>query len=326
MTEIPSVLRTPKDGCFEFYQNSWGTYLRPIDDPDANVIITKKDLESFTLREDIHKIPADLWQRWVQLCFYFVDKVPSTVEVAIRILRSELDRSKYRILVPEQKVTSGSVDANNFDKAIDIETGEVIESYPPIGWIPIGDSHSHNTMSISFSSIDDTYEIKDPGIHILVRSINTKNMTYQIDASVTAGGRRFIVPYKNILDTTPVEDVSFHEDVLKYVDYTPPKPVIKNSYFKGKNFRRNYNYIPPTNKKYKDPFYHQDGYDPDTQSIINEIIDQEPQNLFIHQVEDVIRDYFNENMDDLEELMEYKALLQSYINDINLLIETPTIV
>lgn len=141
--EIPSILRTPKDGCFEFYQGGWGTYLRPIDDPEANVIITTDDLKSFTLKEGIHKIPADLWQRWIQLCFHYVEKVASNLEVSVRILRSEEDPSKYRIVVPEQKVTAASVRADNFDIAVDIETGEAIESYPPVGWIPVGSSHSH---------------------------------------------------------------------------------------------------------------------------------------------------------------------------------------
>lgn len=333
MTEIPSVLRTPKDGCFEFYTGGWGTYLRPIDDPEANVIINKKDLDTFTLKENIHKIPSDLWQRWVQLCFHFVDKVPSTVEVAIRILRSESDPSAYRILVPEQKVTGGSVDANNFNKAIDIETGEVIKSYPPIGWIPVGDSHSHNTMSISFSPVDDAHEIKDPGIHILVKSINTKNRTYQIDASVTAGGRRFIVPYEKILDATPVEDISFHEDVLKYVDYTPPKPVAKTSYFQGNKSWQNRNttrYLPPAkDKDYKDPFHFQDNYSSDDyeyyQSWLESNYSKPKSKIRIHQVEDILIDYQSqcEKSGDLESLQEYRELLQSYINDIDELIEQP---
>lgn len=143
MQEVPSILRTEKDGCFELYQGGWGSYLRPIDDPEANVRLTKDDFKAFTLKEGIHKIPADLWQRWVQLCFHFVDKVPSTVEVSVRILRNAEDPSLYRLLVPEQKVSAASVRADNFDKAIDIETGVAIVSYPPEGWIPVGSSHSH---------------------------------------------------------------------------------------------------------------------------------------------------------------------------------------
>jgi hypothetical protein len=137
------ILRTANNGCFEFYTGGWGTYLRKIDDPEANVIIDKNDLETFTLKEDIHRIPASLWQRWVQLCFHFVEKVPSDVEVSIRILRSEEDPSVYRIVVPKQKVSAASVRVDSFHDAIDIESGEEITQFPPIGWIPVGSSHSH---------------------------------------------------------------------------------------------------------------------------------------------------------------------------------------
>lgn len=139
----PTILRTALDGCFEVYQGPWGKYIRSCPDPDANVEITKDHLEHFELNSDIHKVPAELWSRWVKLCFYFVDKVKSEVEVSVRILRSESDSSQYRILVPKQKVSSATVRIDSFDKAVDIETGEEIESYPPSGWIPVGSSHSH---------------------------------------------------------------------------------------------------------------------------------------------------------------------------------------
>jgi hypothetical protein len=333
MQEIPTILRTPKDGCFEFYEGGWGTYLRPIDDPDANVIISKEDLTSFTLKEEIYKIPADLWQRWIQLCFHFVDKVASTVEVSVRILRNESDPSKYRFLVPEQKVTAASVRANDFNKAIDIETGEVISSYPPVGWIPVGSSHSHNTMTAFFSGVDDKYELTDPGIHIVVGSINTTTRKYNPKASVTAGGRRFIIPYTDILDATPIENVTFHEEVLGYVDYSPPVVTYhknKSSYIKNKSSswsqRNTTKYLPPANnEKYKDPFYYQDSFSDDSEEYLKywTSIETKANRLLIHQVEDVIIDYLTQNQDDLEDLQEYRTLLQSYINDIDTLIQSP---
>ena len=142
-TEIPSVLRTTNDGTWEVYKGPWGSYLRPCSDPEANVVITKDHLKHFEIREDIHKIPAELWSRWVQLCFHFVGKVKNELEVSIRFLRSSSDPSQYRIVVPRQKVTMASVRADNFDDCIDIETGEEFTSYPPEGWIPVGSSHSH---------------------------------------------------------------------------------------------------------------------------------------------------------------------------------------
>lgn len=141
--EAPTILRTATDGTWEVYKGAWGSYLRPCNDPDANVVITAEHLKHFELREDIHRIPAELWARWVKLCFHFVNKVPQTVEVSVRFLRNAANSSEYRIVVPKQKVTMASVRADNFDECIDIATGEKFTSYPPEGWIPVGSSHSH---------------------------------------------------------------------------------------------------------------------------------------------------------------------------------------
>lgn len=139
----PTILRTPSDGCYEVYEGYWGSYLRPCFDPEANAEISKENLKHFELNPNIHKIPSDLWARWVKLCFHFVDKVTSSVEVSVRFLRSAEDPSKYRCLVPKQVVSGASVRVDSFDESIDIETGEKLTQYPPDGWIPVGSSHSH---------------------------------------------------------------------------------------------------------------------------------------------------------------------------------------
>jgi hypothetical protein len=306
--EIPKILRTAKHGCFELYTGGWGTYIRPTDDPEANVIISKEDLESFTLKEDIHKIPADLWQRWVQLAFYFVEKVPSNVEVSVRILRSEEDPSLYRILVPKQKVSAASVRVDSFDDAIDIETGEVITSYPPIGWIPVGSSHSHQQMTCSFSSTDDKYELGDPGIHIIVGSIDKQKRTYGIFASVVANGRRFKIPHKDLIETEPLEGYTFHEDVLDYVDYS--KPVVTKY---SSNQRTNWN-----GYNYKSPFGFKDNIDGDFSELWDEFYGyqtHEKESIKLHQIEDVIEDFLKQNKENPEEIEELMALLSVYIED-----------
>lgn len=230
VSEVPTVLRTRRHGVWEVYDGPWGSYLRPIDDPDANVVISDDNLKVFNLKPDIHKIPAELWSRWVKLCFYYVDKVTSSVEVSIRILRSEEDPSQYRFLVPRQKVSGASVRVDSFDEAIDLETGEEITQYPPAGWIPVGSSHSHNTMPSFFSGTDDKYELGDPGIHLVVGGIKVKDNRYTIAASVVGGGRRFEVEYDDLIDATPVSGVDFHPKVIDYVDYTSPLVLSSSAY------------------------------------------------------------------------------------------------
>jgi hypothetical protein len=215
MTEI---IRTRKDGCFQVRSNAWGQFLAPVADPDASADLEKGALERFELHSDIHKIPAELWSRWVQLCFHFAHLKQGDLEVSCRLLRKEDDRSQWRILVPRQEVTGASVRIDSFDESIDIETGELIKTYPPEGWVPAGSSHSHNTMQLDrFSSTDDASELGCPGLHIVISHIDTTNRTYRPTASVTASHRRFYLDKAaDIIDLTPVK-ATFHPSVLEII-------------------------------------------------------------------------------------------------------------
>ena len=228
------ILRTARDGCWELATNTWGSFLRPIDDPDANVEITDEQLKGFELRDDIQPMPAELWQRWVQLCFHMTEQDRRNLEVSCRLLRHEDDKSRWRILVPKQEVSGASVRVESFDQAIDIATGEIIEHYPPAGWIPCGSSHSHNTMQAFFSGTDDKYELGDPGLHVVVGSINTTTRSYTIKASITANNRRFLIDYPAVLDATPIQDVTYHPDVLKLIELETPKRAALTPYHSTK--------------------------------------------------------------------------------------------
>jgi hypothetical protein len=106
---MTDIIRTPRDGCFELRSNSFGSYLHPCVDPDANATLEADALKSFELNEDITPIPADLWSRWVKLCFHFTGKVAATTEVSCRLLRHEDDKSQWRILVPYQQVDGAAL-------------------------------------------------------------------------------------------------------------------------------------------------------------------------------------------------------------------------
>lgn len=325
--EMPHVLRTRRDGVFEVYTGPWGSYIRSTDDPDANVEITDDHLDQFELREGIHRIPADLWARWVKLCFYFVDKVPNSVEVSIRILRSEEDPSKYRFLVPRQKVSGASVRVDSFDEAIDIETGEEITQYPPTGWIPVGSSHSHNTMEAFFSGVDDKYELDDPGIHLVVGSINSDTMKYHIAASVVGSRRRFKLEYDKLIDATPVSGVAFHPKVTDYVDWTSPVATFKKGNFVSypttwkkketttttntSKIRSNYNDLSNwgwNDDDYSDPFYW------------NSNSSGTP-NIKIWNFTDSVNDFIVDNVNDPDVLQQLRTDLQDVLMDIDAMLE-----
>ena len=77
-------------------------------------------------------------------------------------------------------------------------------------------------MPSFFSGTDDKYELGDPGIHLVVGDVKVKEMKYTIAASVVGSGRRFEMNYSNLIDATPVAEVTFHPKVTDYVDYTSP--------------------------------------------------------------------------------------------------------
>ena len=131
-----TILRTQRDGCWQVQSNSWGQFLAPAVDPDADTVITQEQLQGFELHPDTPKIPTALWSKWVNLCIELCKRATKDLEVSCRLLRHVDDPTRYRICVPVQKVTSVSVRVESFDKAVDIETGELIEQWPPEGWLP----------------------------------------------------------------------------------------------------------------------------------------------------------------------------------------------
>lgn len=329
--EIPKILRTPSDGCFEVYESYWGKYIRPCFDPEANVEITKDHLEKFELNPNVHKIQAELWSRWVKLCFHFVDKVKNSVEVSVRILRSEEDPSKYRILVPKQVVSGAAVRVDSFDESIDIETGEVLTQYPPEGWIPVGSSHSHNTMPAFFSGTDDKYELGDPGIHLVVGGIKVQSNTYEIAASVVGSGRRFKVSYKDLIDASPVHDVQFHPKVVDYVDYESPISTtvyrgnpssIAKSNYTYQNDTTSYQkwleqysgYMQTDSTDYKDPFYY-NGTNYSNVGTFNS------RDVKMWEVEDLTVDYIKQSQFDINKLFALLDFLQGTAKDVEGLID-----
>lgn len=223
--DTPELLRTSRNGCWQLKRNTWGQFLAPAPDPLANVVLSEEQLKGFELNDDIIPIPAELWARWIRLCFHFAKERTGNLEVSCRFLRQEGDKSQWRLVIPPQEVGGASVHADNFDGSIDIVTGEVIEQWPPDGWLPCGSSHSHNTMSAFFSGTDDKYELGDPGLHIVIGSINLSQMTYTHKASITANNRRFLIDTAAVVDLTPTP-ADYHPDVLLNVELHKPKPIL----------------------------------------------------------------------------------------------------
>ncbi len=216
------VFRTPLDGCFRQVSTAYGRYLAKSRDPLCDGELPAGALKTFELHADPPRIPELLWNAWVKLCFHLVEK-DNGVEVGCRILRCISKPSEWRILIPDQSVTGASVHSEGFDHSIDLITGETIPSYPPEDWQPMGTSHSHNTMESFFSATDDSTELGDPGLHIVVGSIDLDKNTYTLKASITASRRRFIIDH-NMVVTMGLTPSAFHKNVLANIRDEPLRP------------------------------------------------------------------------------------------------------
>jgi hypothetical protein len=204
----------------------WGTRLVQTINP-LGTDIPETLRNTLSLINPFPRIPAPLWQRWVKLCFHFCDPsrgdkngIDSRSEVSCRFSRRHDDPTKWSCWIPKQEVGGGTVHAV-MSKLVNIESGDVIESWPPEGEFDAGSSHSHNTMSAFFSGIDDASELGSPGFHAVVGSIDRKEKSYEVTASIVLDKKRYIIePYDTIIDGSSGPeylDVTFHPNVLTVV-------------------------------------------------------------------------------------------------------------
>jgi hypothetical protein len=216
----------------------WGTRLVETVNP-LGTELDAATISGLRLVDPYPRIPAHLWQRWVKLCFHFADPhrpdtkgIDSISEVSCRFSRSMTDPTQWACWIPKQEVGGAHVNASMSELA-NIETGEVIKTWPPEGHFDAGSSHSHNSMAAFFSQTDDNSELSSPGFHCVLGKIRRDKMKYELSASIVLDKKRYIIePAALIIDLTPVRDVTFHPSVMDMIDkkvyaaakaeYTPP--------------------------------------------------------------------------------------------------------
>ena len=69
-------------------------------------------------------------------------------------------------------------------------------------------------MNAFFSGTDDRYELGDPGLHIVVGTIDVKTGKYTLEASVTANMRRFIIDPDDVVDLNSDVETTYHPNVF----------------------------------------------------------------------------------------------------------------
>jgi hypothetical protein len=127
----------------------------------------------------------------------------------------------------------------------------------------MGSSHSHNTMTLDrFSSTDDSAELGDPGVHILISHCSEKNGIYtwtQTD-SVVAGRRRFYLPKRSLTeDVTSLEP--YHQDARAQVMHLRPRALLSPL---SQSQPRSTNWGKGFDSRFEDPFYWNDSPSPAT--------------------------------------------------------------
>lgn len=216
-------LRT-KNGCYAVGDNLLGQFLYPIEDPEATHDAPKAD-EMFELNQSLPQIPKHLWGAMIDLFIHMARNHANPQEVQVRFLynlEAQEGEMPWKIVVPRQAVSSGSVNSPNLQDCCDLITGVPLSQYPPEGYVDAGSAHSHNTMSVSFSYTDDTTERRSQGIHFLIRSIKfskTSNPTYVPEARISYRQNFYPLSFEQIqqvADLTPTDD-TFDRNVLTYI-------------------------------------------------------------------------------------------------------------
>jgi len=216
-------LRT-KAGCYAAGENLLGQFLYPIDDPEATMDCPA-DHELFELNPSLPQIPMQLWGAMVDLFIHMAKNHSNPQDVQVSVLY-KLDAQEgempWRIAVPRQIVSAGSVNSPDLQDCCDLITGIPLTQYPPEGFVDAGSAHSHNTMSISISGHDDTTERRSQGIHFFIRSIKfskSENPTYVPEARISYRQHFYPLTFeqiKQVVDLTPTDD-TFDPKVLSYI-------------------------------------------------------------------------------------------------------------
>ena len=194
------LIRTKQDGAYTQKSSAaWGKYFKKVDDPEG---VSYNPAKKFKLPDQFPKLPNYLWRKVIKLYRDHVRPINRTQnidanEVQVNFIRNMADLNQWRVLVPQQRVSSAHVESD-MSKLVDLESGEEYDHFPPVGWAAAGTSHSHNTMGAFFSGTDDHSELDQPGMHIVVGRITPD--TYEVIASIVLDKRRFKLPIYDLVD------------------------------------------------------------------------------------------------------------------------------
>lgn len=206
-----------KSGCYGLVNNPyWGKYYRAIPDPAG--VEVPDCIDDFMLAENFAKLPSKTLYSIVDFFRHFEEK---RIEAQVILLRGEEDVSLWRVVVPAQIVTGGSVSSNS-KSLCDLLTGEMFTEYPD-GWVYAGTMHLHpGNLDAFWSSTDDENEINNPGMHCTVGYVSQHK--FNICCSICLGGNRYVFQPDAVIDNVLLLGENKQNTTLMYCDYGVVQP------------------------------------------------------------------------------------------------------
>ena len=151
-----------------------------------------EDISSFA-RMHIAKIPR---VKFAKIVSFFREVHSIFQSESIVLLYYNIDTMKYRIVVPNQKVSGFSL--------------SYVKQPTPDSEILLGTIHSHGSMGASHSGIDDKDEIDFDGLHITVGDVDEKNENnFSLSCSIVSNGQRFMVEPEDYIESIRFERETF---------------------------------------------------------------------------------------------------------------------
>ena len=178
------------DGFYEKKSTSWISHLTKIDSIPSLALLNDEIFLKLTMPKMPMGMIMDAWE-----FFRKVNKEYDSEAIALIVY----DDVKYRLIIPEQTVTSTSLDYTS--------TG----IYNVIGTI-----HSHNTMAAFHSGTDDADESKFDGIHITLGHVNEKSFP-TFSCSITKNGERFMFRLDEMFDFSKMDNELNIEEAMNKV-------------------------------------------------------------------------------------------------------------
>lgn len=237
-----------KRGYYSLQRWSTGILFRPSLNPDG-ADVPEDVTKAILISESLPKITAECWTAMQRLFIYCIERDPRTDggtvdannEVCV-VFAANYTNGHVVVAAMPQVVGPARVSMDRTRGACNLITGEYYPQWPPPGYAEIGDCHSHNRMGAFFSGVDDNDDKGLPGLHLVCgayrRDEKKDNWDYRIATSIVADKMRFEkkiqvsdndvitvsdMHFNDVTDTTFIESVTLHPDVLNHVHVEYPK-------------------------------------------------------------------------------------------------------